>query len=156
VARGLGFSGLIRKTVSFNLLLRHTRGCGGSILTRILMGPLSVAFYDTQGDKGMWRIYSNPDLHRLNIWIRKSEIKSEIHVHMKCYFQFHRKAKRRTVAQKYRRNFHSMCSSSQMHIFYILYSDERLFINKRCWECKGLYLKKKKCSKYLHTALCTF
>jgi hypothetical protein len=38
VTRGLGFSGLIRRTVPFSSLLRHTRGCGGSILTRILTG----------------------------------------------------------------------------------------------------------------------
>jgi hypothetical protein len=36
VTRGLGFSGFIRWTVPFSRLLRHTRGCGGSILTRIL------------------------------------------------------------------------------------------------------------------------
>jgi hypothetical protein len=48
--RGLGFSGLIRMTSPFCCLLRHTRGCGGSILTRIFTGPLLVAFYDTQGD----------------------------------------------------------------------------------------------------------
>jgi hypothetical protein len=34
VTRGLGFSGLIRRS----RLLRHTRGCGGSILARILTG----------------------------------------------------------------------------------------------------------------------
>jgi hypothetical protein len=34
----LGFSGLIRRTAPFSRLLRHTRGCGGSILTRILTG----------------------------------------------------------------------------------------------------------------------
>ena len=50
VTRGLGFTGLIRRTAPFSRLLRHTRGCGGSILLRILTGPLSVAFYDTQGD----------------------------------------------------------------------------------------------------------
>ena len=50
VTRGLGFSGLIRRTAPFSRLLRHTRGCGGSILPRILTGPQSVAFYDTQGD----------------------------------------------------------------------------------------------------------
>ena len=44
VTRGLGFSGLIRRTAPFSRLLRHSRGCGGSILTRILTGPLSVAF----------------------------------------------------------------------------------------------------------------
>jgi hypothetical protein len=38
VTRDLGFSGLIRRTAPFSSLLRHTRGCGGSILTRILTG----------------------------------------------------------------------------------------------------------------------
>jgi hypothetical protein len=42
VTRGLGFSGLIRRTATFSRLLRHTRGCGGSILTRILMCQLSM------------------------------------------------------------------------------------------------------------------
>jgi hypothetical protein len=35
VTRGLGFSGLIRRTAPISSLLRHTRGCGGHILTRI-------------------------------------------------------------------------------------------------------------------------
>jgi hypothetical protein len=82
VTRGLGFSGLIRRTAPFSRLLRHTRGCWGSILTRILLGSLSVAYYDTQGvledlflpgssrvpyqspittHKGFWRTYSYPD-----------------------------------------------------------------------------------------------
>jgi hypothetical protein len=38
VTRDLGFLGLIRRTAPFSRLLRHTRGCGGSILTRILTG----------------------------------------------------------------------------------------------------------------------
>jgi hypothetical protein len=38
VTRDLGFSGLIRRTAPFSRLLRHTRGCGGYILTRILTG----------------------------------------------------------------------------------------------------------------------
>jgi hypothetical protein len=38
VTRGLGFSGLIRRNAPFSRLLRHPRGCGGSILTRILTG----------------------------------------------------------------------------------------------------------------------
>jgi hypothetical protein len=59
VTRELGFPGLIRKTAPFSRLLRHTRGYGKSI-TRILTGPHSVAFYDTQG---MWRTYSNPYPH---------------------------------------------------------------------------------------------
>jgi hypothetical protein len=36
VTRDLGFSGLIRRSAPFSRLLLHTRGCGGSILTRIL------------------------------------------------------------------------------------------------------------------------
>jgi hypothetical protein len=36
VTRDLGFSGLIRRTTPFSRLLRHTRGYGESILTRIL------------------------------------------------------------------------------------------------------------------------
>jgi hypothetical protein len=38
VTRGLGFSGLIRRTAPFSRLLRHVWGCGGPILTRIFMG----------------------------------------------------------------------------------------------------------------------
>ena len=38
----LGFSGLIGRTAPFSRLLRHTRGCGGSILIRILTGRQSV------------------------------------------------------------------------------------------------------------------
>jgi hypothetical protein len=38
VTRDLGFFGLIRRTAPYSCLLRHTRGCGGSILTRILTG----------------------------------------------------------------------------------------------------------------------
>jgi hypothetical protein len=38
MTRGLGFSGLIRRTAPFSRLLRHRRGCGGSILTRIHTG----------------------------------------------------------------------------------------------------------------------
>jgi hypothetical protein len=42
VTRDLGFSGLIRRTAPFSRLLWHTRGCGGSILTRILTGQHCV------------------------------------------------------------------------------------------------------------------
>jgi hypothetical protein len=40
VTRGLGFSGLIRWSTPISRLLRHTRGFGGSILTRILTGEI--------------------------------------------------------------------------------------------------------------------
>jgi hypothetical protein len=36
---------LIRRTAPFSRLLRHTRGCGGSILTRILTGSLEYGVY---------------------------------------------------------------------------------------------------------------
>jgi hypothetical protein len=44
MTRGLGVSGLIRRTAPFSRLLRRTRGCGGSILTRILTGTLGFVF----------------------------------------------------------------------------------------------------------------
>jgi hypothetical protein len=50
VTRDVGFSGIIRRTAPISHLLRHTRGCGWSILTQILTGPLSIALYNTQGD----------------------------------------------------------------------------------------------------------
>jgi hypothetical protein len=50
VSRGFGFSDLIRRTAPLGRLLRHTKGCGESTLTQILMGPYSVASSDTQGD----------------------------------------------------------------------------------------------------------
>jgi hypothetical protein len=46
VTQGLGFSGLIQRTAPFGRLLQHTIGCGGSILTQILISPHSVASYD--------------------------------------------------------------------------------------------------------------
>jgi hypothetical protein len=38
VTRDLGFSSLLRRVAPFSHLLRHTRGCEASILTRILTG----------------------------------------------------------------------------------------------------------------------
>jgi hypothetical protein len=43
---GPRISGLIRRTAPFSRLLRHTRGCGGSILTRILTGYLQNDNFD--------------------------------------------------------------------------------------------------------------
>jgi hypothetical protein len=51
VTRDLGFFGLIRRTAPFSRLLRHTRGCGGSILTRILTGgPLELGCDESDND----------------------------------------------------------------------------------------------------------
>jgi hypothetical protein len=41
----LGFSSLNRRTTPFNRLLRHTRRCGGSILTRILRDIKTYSLY---------------------------------------------------------------------------------------------------------------
>jgi hypothetical protein len=49
VTQSLVISGLTRRTTLFSRLLRHARGCWGSILFQILTGPHSVASYDTKG-----------------------------------------------------------------------------------------------------------
>jgi hypothetical protein len=46
VTRNLSFSGLIRRIAQFSRLLRHTKGCGGSILTRILTGHMTCWWHD--------------------------------------------------------------------------------------------------------------
>jgi hypothetical protein len=46
VTQDLGFSGLIRRTAPFSRLLRHMRGCDGSILTRILTAPFRIRIYE--------------------------------------------------------------------------------------------------------------
>jgi hypothetical protein len=64
VTRGLGFSGLIWRTASFSRLLRHTRGCGGSFLTRILQGLwVDVCLFDfscTSNFSAIWRLSPLP------------------------------------------------------------------------------------------------
>jgi hypothetical protein len=53
VTRDISFSGLIRRTTPFRRLLRHTRGCRGFILTRILTGsPISCLLRHTRGCGG--------------------------------------------------------------------------------------------------------
>ena len=66
VTRGLGFSGLIGRTAPFSRLLRNTRGCGGSILTRILTG-IQV------------RKSSNVDVWGSSISMMKIPLKNNIH-----------------------------------------------------------------------------
>jgi hypothetical protein len=62
VTQDLSFSGFIQRIAPFSRLLhvRHTRGCGRSILTRILSGLHSVTSYDTQGDAKDLYSYSDP------------------------------------------------------------------------------------------------
>ena len=53
MTRDLGFSGLIRKTALFSRLLRHTRGCGESILNPDPHGsPISRLLRHTWGCGG--------------------------------------------------------------------------------------------------------
>jgi hypothetical protein len=64
VTRDLCFSGLIRRTAPFNRLLRHTWGCGGPILTRILTG-----------------IKSKSHNFRKNLWI-KTKLECDLQLSM--------------------------------------------------------------------------
>jgi predicted RNA-binding Zn-ribbon protein involved in translation (DUF1610 family) len=45
VTRDLGFSGLIRRTAQISRLLRHTWGCGETILTRIVSSTKRLTTY---------------------------------------------------------------------------------------------------------------
>jgi hypothetical protein len=68
VTRDLGFSGLIRRTAPMSRPLRHTRGCGGSILTRILSGHKGTV-------KQFWW-WQDLQLQQKNVFdIRKKKIK---------------------------------------------------------------------------------
>jgi hypothetical protein len=63
VTRGLGFSGLIRRTAPFSRFLWHTRGCGESILIRILTGLANegLKIQDYLDAQGLW---AGRDLYR--------------------------------------------------------------------------------------------
>jgi hypothetical protein len=56
VTRGLGFSGLIRRTAPFSRLLRHARGCWLPILTRILKGTLIWNINGYISEKTGWSV----------------------------------------------------------------------------------------------------
>jgi hypothetical protein len=60
VTRALGLPGLIRRTTSFSRLLRHKRGCGGSILTGSSRVPIQSPLTTR---KGMLKTYFYPDPH---------------------------------------------------------------------------------------------
>jgi hypothetical protein len=51
--RELSFSGLIGRTAPFSRLLRHTRGCGGSLLTRILTGKEDLKHWEGR----IWKFF---------------------------------------------------------------------------------------------------
>jgi hypothetical protein len=61
VTQDLGFSGLIRRTAPFSRLLRHTRRCGGSILTLILTGVEEVTKLKEENEK---LSQENKELHK--------------------------------------------------------------------------------------------
>jgi hypothetical protein len=63
VTRDLGFPGLILKTAPFSRLLRHTRGCGGYILTRILIGTFSSEVSFTCRRLSRCMASERPDCH---------------------------------------------------------------------------------------------
>jgi hypothetical protein len=77
VTRDLGFYGLIRRTAPFSRLLRHTRGCGGSILTRILTGSIgrdgrvklnvvNDGVYFTPNSRSSWLNDNLDHIHSIN------------------------------------------------------------------------------------------
>jgi hypothetical protein len=59
------FSGFIRRTAPFSCLLQHTRGCGGSILTRILTG-LNKYHDNNNNDDDDYNIMKIPVLQKYN------------------------------------------------------------------------------------------
>jgi hypothetical protein len=69
VTRDLGFSSLIRRTAPFSRLLRHTRGCGGSILTQILTGEktLNIEYFSN-----LCTIYVQVHCHNAYMYIIKN------------------------------------------------------------------------------------
>jgi hypothetical protein len=67
---GSCFSGLIQRTTPINRILRHRRGCGGSILTRILTGMLSS---DDRFFFSAWRHIHTPDSQKF-FYKRESEL----------------------------------------------------------------------------------
>jgi hypothetical protein len=65
VTRGLGFSGLIRRTTPSSRLLRHKRGCGGPILTRILTGEKAFDSVDRDIILKLMHRYGIPSKFRI-------------------------------------------------------------------------------------------
>jgi hypothetical protein len=61
-----GFSDLIQRTAQFRGLLRLTRVCGETILTRIITGSHSVASYNTQG--GMENLFESGSRRDEKLW----------------------------------------------------------------------------------------
>jgi hypothetical protein len=93
VTRDLSFSGLIWGTAPFSRLLRHTRGCGGSILTRIkwrtkmIMNKM-IPIYCVGTRSGVFSVY-HPD-EKMYIWLRIEYITlSRIHINLYQWNQWH-------------------------------------------------------------------
>jgi hypothetical protein len=73
VTRGLGFSGLIRRTAPISRLVRQTWGCGGSILTRIFTGPISLQIEFLSLSDNLFRMSSS--WHRVSHMIAEKLLK---------------------------------------------------------------------------------
>jgi hypothetical protein len=81
VTRVLGFSRLIRRTAPFSRLLGHTRGCGGSILTRILTRTKAILL--NHGPRGLDGANGN-EMHiwywkNISIWAKVSQVSDVAH-----------------------------------------------------------------------------
>jgi hypothetical protein len=67
VTRDLGFSGLIRRTAPFSRLLRHTKGCGGSIRNKIYMYITNTSYQELQ-------IYWSSNWWKLKLWWKNKHV----------------------------------------------------------------------------------
>jgi hypothetical protein len=89
VIRGLSLSGLIRRTAPFSCLLRHTRGCGGHILTRILTRAQWYIFIWCSKKKN--RLLSRPacyvNIFMLHVEIIYLEYRNHVMKNITCILQ---------------------------------------------------------------------
>jgi hypothetical protein len=89
----LSFSGLIRRTAPFSHLLRHTRGCGESILTWILTG---YACFRQQDEVQQFNVHPSTINRLLSCfreirqvsacWRRRRQLKTAVHRN-RCIFR---------------------------------------------------------------------
>jgi hypothetical protein len=110
VTRYLGFSGLIWRTTPFSRLLRHTRGCGGSILTWILTGPYK--WYDL--DLWPWKtigLFNSPR------WLNMTSCNSiSWSLRLVLSYRLHPAYKERTVRQTNR-----WCNTVTHHVSLVIW-----------------------------------
>jgi hypothetical protein len=117
VTRGLSFSGLIRRTAPFGRLLQHTRGCGGLILTRILMGLCRMEVLQKYRRRWGIHLHGNIDLgaqDSINIWTRFARISSMLVLDICVYIRRH------IVSSNVQ--FAALCPDKSLHEVSQLYS----------------------------------